>query len=78
MVRVKKLAFLNLGTKPLKPPALPDTHEAGASPELSVDRFLTAKLAEALPYYERILKEFETSEYLENAKKRIAEIKTTQ
>jgi len=36
----------------------------------------TAKLAEALPYYERIIKEFETSEYLENAKKRIAELKT--
>jgi outer membrane protein assembly factor BamD len=36
----------------------------------------SAKLAEALPYYERLVKEFETSEYLENAKKRIAEIKT--
>jgi outer membrane protein assembly factor BamD len=34
-----------------------------------------ANLAEALPYYERILKEFEQSEYLENARKRIAELK---
>jgi outer membrane protein assembly factor BamD len=31
--------------------------------------------AEALPYYERLVKEFEQSEYLENAKKRIAELK---
>lgn len=35
-----------------------------------------ASKAEALPYYERLLKEFEKSEYLENAKKRIAELKT--
>lgn len=31
--------------------------------------------AEALPYYERIVKEFESSEYLERAKERIAQIK---
>jgi outer membrane protein assembly factor BamD len=31
--------------------------------------------AEALPYYERIASDFEKSEYLERAKKRIAEIK---
>jgi outer membrane protein assembly factor BamD len=31
--------------------------------------------AEALPYYERLVKEFEQSEYLENAKKRITELK---
>jgi outer membrane protein assembly factor BamD len=31
--------------------------------------------AEALPYYERLVKEFEQSEYLEPAKKRIAELK---
>lgn len=31
--------------------------------------------AEALPYYERLVKEFETSEYLERAKERIASIK---
>jgi outer membrane protein assembly factor BamD len=33
--------------------------------------------AEALPYYERILKEFERSDYLERARKRIAELKET-
>ena len=31
--------------------------------------------AEALPYYERLLKEFEKSEYLELAQKRVAELK---
>ena len=30
---------------------------------------------EALPYYERLIKEFEQSEYLDDAKKRIAELK---
>ena len=34
-----------------------------------------AKLAEALPYYERLVKEFEKSEYLAAAQKRIAELK---
>jgi outer membrane protein assembly factor BamD len=33
--------------------------------------------AEALPYYERLVKEFEQSEYLEQAKKRIDDLKTT-
>jgi outer membrane protein assembly factor BamD len=33
--------------------------------------------AEALPYYERLVKEFEESEYLELAKKRITDIKST-
>jgi outer membrane protein assembly factor BamD len=33
--------------------------------------------SEALPYYERLVKEFEQSEYLENAKKRIVELKST-
>jgi outer membrane protein assembly factor BamD len=33
--------------------------------------------AEALPYYERLVKEFEKSEYLEDAQKRIAELKTS-
>jgi outer membrane protein assembly factor BamD len=37
---------------------------------------LTDKKPEALPYYERLLKEFEKSEHLENARKRIAELKT--
>src|SRR5439155_1055667 len=31
--------------------------------------------AEALPYYERLVKEFEQSEYLEEARKRIAALK---
>lgn len=35
----------------------------------------TEKKAEALPYYERLLKEFVQSEYLEEARKRIAELK---
>jgi outer membrane protein assembly factor BamD len=34
------------------------------------------KKAEALPYYERLLKEFEKSEYLPLAQKRVAELKT--
>ncbi len=38
----------------------------------------TARRAEALPYYERLLKEFEQSEFLERAQKRVAELKTTQ
>jgi outer membrane protein assembly factor BamD len=37
---------------------------------------LTEKKAEALPYYERLLKEFEQSEYLEDARKRVAELKS--
>lgn len=35
----------------------------------------TEKKAEALPYYERLLQEFEQSEYLEEVRKRIAELK---
>jgi hypothetical protein len=34
-----------------------------------------AARAEALAYYERLLKEFEASEHLENARKRVAELK---
>ncbi len=37
---------------------------------------LTDKKAEALPYYERLLKEFEQSEHLDETRKRIAELKT--
>jgi outer membrane protein assembly factor BamD len=33
--------------------------------------------AEALPYYERLLEEFQQSEYLEDARKRVAEVKAT-
>lgn len=35
----------------------------------------TDKKAEALPYYERLVEEFEQSEYLEDARKRIGELK---
>lgn len=37
---------------------------------------LTDKKPEALPYYERLLKEFEQSEHLEETRKRITELKT--
>jgi outer membrane protein assembly factor BamD len=36
---------------------------------------LTDRKAEALPYYERLLNEFEQSEHLEEARKRLAELK---
>ena len=36
---------------------------------------LSNQPAEALPYYERLLKEFEQSEHLEEARKRVAELK---
>ncbi len=35
------------------------------------------RAAEALPYYERLVKEFQDSEFLEQAKKRIADLKAT-
>jgi len=35
----------------------------------------TRHQAEALPYYERLVQEFQTSEYLEDARKRITELK---
>jgi outer membrane protein assembly factor BamD len=38
---------------------------------------LGARQAEALPYYERVVNEFEQSEYIERAKKRIVELKNT-
>jgi outer membrane protein assembly factor BamD len=38
----------------------------------------TKKGPEALPYYERLVKEFEQSEYLERSKKRIAELKSAE
>jgi outer membrane protein assembly factor BamD len=37
--------------------------------------FKSDKKAEALPYYERLLKEFEKSEYMQGAQKRVADIK---
>jgi outer membrane protein assembly factor BamD len=36
----------------------------------------TNNLAEALPYFERLVKEFEQSEHLEDAKRRITELKS--
>jgi outer membrane protein assembly factor BamD len=42
---------------------------------LAESLYRTDKKAEALPYYERILREFEQSEYLLEAQKRIAELK---
>lgn len=43
----------------------------------SLYRSEPSRAAEALPYYERLLKEFEKSEYLEDAQKRVAELKTS-
>jgi outer membrane protein assembly factor BamD len=42
---------------------------------LAESLYRTDKKAEALPYYERLLREFEKSEYLELAQKRVAELK---
>lgn len=42
---------------------------------LAESLYRTDKKAEALPYYERLLREFEKSEYLEEAQRRVAELK---
>jgi outer membrane protein assembly factor BamD len=42
---------------------------------LAESLYRTDKKAEALPYYERLLREFEQSEYLPDAQKRVAELK---
>lgn len=42
---------------------------------LAESLYRTDKKAEALPYYERLLREFEKSEYLAPAQKRVAELK---
>ncbi len=42
---------------------------------LAESLYRTDKKAEALPYYERLIREFEKSEYLELAQKRVAELK---
>lgn len=42
---------------------------------LAESLYRTDKQAEALPYYERLLREFEKSEFLEMAQKRVAELK---
>ena len=39
---------------------------------------LTDKKAEAIPYYERLLAEFEVSEHMEDARKRLEELKTQE
>jgi outer membrane protein assembly factor BamD len=44
---------------------------------LAESLFRSDNKPEALPYYERLLSEFEQSEYIENARKRVAEIKGT-
>jgi outer membrane protein assembly factor BamD len=41
---------------------------------LAESLYRTDKRAEALPYYERLLREFEKSEYLEDAQRRVAEL----
>ena len=43
----------------------------------SLYRSVPPQKAEALPYYERLVKEFEKSEFLAEAQKRIAELKST-
>jgi len=42
---------------------------------LAESLYRTDKKAEALPYYERLLREFEKSDYLEDAQRRVAELK---
>jgi outer membrane protein assembly factor BamD (BamD/ComL family) len=42
---------------------------------LAESLYRTDKQAEALPYYERLLREFEKSEFLEMAQKRVSELK---
>ena len=44
---------------------------------LAESLYLTKRLPEALPYYERLLQEFEKSEFLAAAQKRVAELKAT-
>lgn len=43
---------------------------------LAESLYQSKRPAEALPYFERLLKEFEKSEYLEAAQKRVTELKT--
>jgi outer membrane protein assembly factor BamD len=52
------------------------THRDSVYFHLAESLRLTDKKAEALPYYERLLKEFEQSEHTEQARKRLAELKT--
>jgi outer membrane protein assembly factor BamD len=52
------------------------THRDAAYYHLAESLVRLQRPAEALPHYERLVKEFERSEYLDEAKKRIAEIKS--
>lgn len=52
------------------------THRDAVYYHLAESLVRSDKKAEALPYYERLLAEFEQSEYLEDAKKRVTELKT--
>lgn len=54
------------------------THRDDVYFRLAESLRLTKKDAEALPYYERLVAEFESSEHIEEAKKRIAELKAAQ
>ena len=54
------------------------THRDDVYFRLAESLRLTKKEAEALPYYERLVAEFESSEHIEEAKKRIAELKAAQ
>jgi outer membrane protein assembly factor BamD len=51
------------------------TNRDGAYYHLAESLVKMDRAAEALPYYERIVKEFEQSEYLQDAQRRIAELK---
>jgi outer membrane protein assembly factor BamD len=51
------------------------THRDAVYFHLAESLLVTDKKAEALPYYERLLREFEQSEYLERSRKRVAELK---
>jgi outer membrane protein assembly factor BamD len=51
------------------------TRRDGAYFYLGESLIKVKKQAEALPYFERLVKEFEQSEYLEQARKRISELK---
>jgi outer membrane protein assembly factor BamD len=52
------------------------THRDAVYYHLAESLLRSGKKAEALPYYERLIAEFEQSEYLEDARKRITELKT--
>jgi outer membrane protein assembly factor BamD len=51
------------------------THRDAVYYHLAESLYRTDKKAEALPYYERLIREFEVSEHLAEAEKRVAELK---